>query len=81
MTIIYRHEASEVFKNFATYNGLIFYEDFDINFVKYKGMFECPNNNGDKTVTFSVYEDELTLEFIEKTIDLVINTLLKENIK
>lgn len=80
MTVIYsRHEASKVFGNFATYNGLIFYEAFDIDFIKYKGRFECPNNNVDKSVTFSVYEDEITREFIEKTIDSVIKTLLKED--
>jgi len=80
MSHIYRRaEASEIFKNFAMVHDLIFYEDFDVNFLKYKGMFEDPNDGGDKTVRFDVLQDEITKDFITSIIDLVIKTFLKED--
>lgn len=80
MSHIYRKaEASEIFKNVAMVEGLIFYEDFDIDFLKYKGLFKDPNDDGDKTVRFDVLQDEITKDFIISTIDLVKKTFAKED--
>ena len=58
---------------------LFFYEDFDVNFLKYKGMFKVPNDDGDKTVRFDVLDDEITMEFMTSIIDLVKKTFAKED--
>lgn len=78
MSHIYRRaEANEIFKNVAMVYDLIFHEDFDVNFLKYKGTFEDPNDDVDKTVRFDVLEDEITKDFITSTINLVKKTFSK----
>lgn len=80
MSHIYRRaEASEIFKNVAMVHDLIFYEDFDVDFLKYKGMFKDHNDDGDKTVRFDVSQDEITKDFIISTINLVKKTFAKED--
>ena len=62
--LLTRKEASDIFETFTYAYKLNFYEDFDVEFLRYKGLFEDPNDNGNKTVRINVNQDELTIDFV-----------------
>lgn len=69
--LLTRSEATDIFESFADDYELKFYEDFDVEFLRYKGLFEDPNDNGSKTVRINVNYDELTINFVYSVFRLV----------
>lgn len=69
--LLTRSEATDIFGSFADDYELNFYEDFDVEFLRYKGLFEDPNDNGNKTVRINITYDELTIDFVYSVFRLV----------
>lgn len=74
-----RNEVTDEFKKLADNLGIDFYIYFDIDYMKYKGLFVDPNRNGDDVVRFDVYQDELTEEVIFNIMDSVRDAFAKED--
>ena len=74
-----RNEMNDIFEKFANGLGLKFYSDFSVDYLKYKGLFEDLNDNGNIVVRFDLNQDEFTDEVIRKIMDSVRDTFGKED--
>ena len=80
-TLLTPNEVASIFSMFAYAYELKFYDDFDVNYLKYNGLFEDTNRNENDVLIFRASQDELTIDFVHNTLCLVRDTFEKGEIK
>lgn len=75
------NEAASIFSMFAYAYELKFYDDFDVNSLKYNGLFEDTNRNENNVLRFRASQDEITIDFVHDTLCSVRDTFKKGEIK
>lgn len=76
-TLLKQNEAASIFSMFAYAYEINFYDEFDVNSLKYKGLFEDTNRNENNIVRFSAPLDELTIDFVHSVLCSVRDTFGK----